>query len=147
MSDEQPRHVLVVSCLIRNEAEQLLLVKHHIRGWELPQGRVEEGENLIFALSRETLEETGVTISHARLAVIWSKISAPAAVIFCFTARYASGELTPSEETPAVEWCTVEEARRRINHPVNRDRFLSLMEHEGGVQLRSYQTGPYRVLN
>ncbi len=143
----QPKHILVVSCLIRNELDQLLLVKHHIRGWELPQGRVEEGEGLIFALSREALEETGVTISHAKLTVIWSKVSTPAALVFCFTARYASGELTPSEETPFVEWCSEGEALLRISHPVNRDRIHSLLESNGTLQFRSYATGPYRVLN
>ena len=144
---EQPKHVAVVCCLIRNEENQLLLVKHHIRGWELPQGRVEEGETLIFALSREVLEETGVTISHAKLSVIWSKISNPAVIIFCFQARYASGQLTPSEETTEVEWCSVDEAFQRICHPVNRDRFKSILKHEGDVEFRSYQTGPYRILN
>ncbi len=143
----QPKHILVVSCLIRNLENRLLLVKHHIRGWELPQGRVEEGEGLIFALSREALEETGVTISHAKLAVIWSKISAPSAMILCFTARYAYGELTPSDETPSVDWCTEEEAAQRITHPVNRDRINALLEFDGNLQFRSYATGPYRVLN
>ena len=143
----QPKHILVVSCLIRNDLNQILLVKHRFRGWELPQGRVEEGEGLIFALSREILEETGVTISHAKLVDIWSKVSTPAAVIFCFMARYACGELTPSEETPYVEWCTEEEIVRRISHPVNRDRIEALLENHDTLQFRSYTTGPYRVLN
>ncbi len=142
-----PKHVLVVSCMIRNEQNQLLLVKHHIRGWELPQGRVEEGENLIFALCREVLEEAGVTISHAKLAVVWSKISPPATLICCFSARYASGELTPSEETPCVEWCTEEEVGKRISHPVNRDRIEALLGNHDTLQFRSYSTSPYRVLS
>ncbi len=143
----QPHHIVVVSCLIRNDQDQILLVKHRYRGWELPQGRVEEGEGLIFALSRETLEETGVTISHASLAVIWSKISVPATVIFCFMARYASGELTPSEETPEVEWCSEGEVMRRVSHPVNRDRIRALLEWNESLQFRSYTTAPYRALS
>ncbi len=146
MSD-QPKHILVVSCLIRNAADEVLLVKHRSRGWELPQGRVEEGENLIFALSRETLEETGVTICHARLEVVWSKITDPSAVVFCFSARYASGELTPSEETPCVEWCREEQIGERVTHPINRDRIQALLTAEGPLQFRSYATNPYRVLS
>lgn len=144
---DQPKHILVTSGLVRNDEGQLLLVKHRLRGWELPQGRVEEGEGLIFALSREILEETGATVSHARLAVIWSKVTHPAAVIFCFVARYASGVLQPSEETPEVIWCTDAEARHLVSHPVNRDRIDSLLSHNGILQLRSYATGPYRILN
>lgn len=145
--NDQPRHVLVVSCLVRNDNDQLLMVRHRYRGWELPQGRVEEGESLIFALSRETLEETGATISHAKLEMIWSKVSDPSAVIFCFSARYASGELTPSEETPDVEWCDEDEVLGRVTHPVNRDRIKAMLESDGTLQFHSYMTGPYRLLN
>lgn len=140
------KHVLVVSCLVRNDNSEILLVKHHIRGWELPQGRVEEGETLIFALSREVLEEAGVTISHAKLAVIWSKISNPATIILCFTARYASGELTPSDETPEVKWCSEADIFQWISHPVNRDRIHSLLKSQASLQFCSYTTAPYRVL-
>ena len=70
-----PKHILVVSCLVQNSAGSVLLVKHKIRGWELPQGRVEEGEALIDALHREVLEETGVTITRPKLATIWSKLT------------------------------------------------------------------------
>ncbi|MFO7576746.1 MAG: NUDIX hydrolase [Pelovirga sp.] len=144
---EQPKHILVTSGLVRNTKNQLLLVKHRIRGWELPQGRVEEGEGLIFSLSREVLEETGVTLCHARLAMIWSKVTHPAAVIFCFIARYASGSLQPSEETPEVIWSSEEQARRLISHPVTRDRVEALLHHDGTLTFRSYATGPYRILN
>lgn len=144
---EQPKHILVVSCLIRNDENQVLLVKHRLRGWELPQGRVEEGESLIFALSRETLEEAGVTISHAKLEMIWSKVSLPSAVVFCFSARYASGELTPSEETPSVGWYSEEDIAQLVTHPVNRDRILAMLKSNGSLEFHSYTTGPYRLLN
>ncbi len=144
---EQPKHVVVVSCLVRNDADEILLVNHHIRGWELPQGRVEEGEGLIFALSREVLEETGVTISHARLAVVWSKVTVPATVVFCFVARYASGHLVPSEETPEVAWCSEGEVARRVAHPVNRDRIMSILDAGQTLVFHSYATSPYRILS
>lgn len=57
----QPKHVIVVGCLVRNDSGQVLLIRHHKRGWEIPQGRVEEGEDLLAAARREVLEETGVT--------------------------------------------------------------------------------------
>ena len=142
-----PKHVVVVSCMIRNENGEILLVRHHLRGWELPQGRVEEREALVYALSREVLEETGVTISNPKPVVVWSKVSEPASVIFCFTARYSSGELTPSEETPEVEWCAQETVLHRVTHPVNRDRIKAILDSDGVLQMRSYATGPYRLLS
>ena len=141
------KHILVVSCLVRNVADQILLVRHRQRGWELPQGRVEEGEELLTALHREVLEESGIQLAVPRLAVIWSKLSEPGAVIFCFTAQYASGSPTVSEETPEVAWFDAGETLQQVSHPVNRDRLIALLEHEGDLQFRSYRTSPYRVLS
>ena len=142
-----PKHILVVSCLVQNSTGSVLLVKHKIRGWELPQGRVEEGEALIEALHREVLEETGVTIASPKLATIWSKLTEPSAVIHAFVADHADGEPLPSEETPEVAWFPLAEARDLIVHPVNRDRFLDLLSYQGELRFCSYSTGPYQVID
>lgn len=144
--ENSPRHILVASCLIRNEANQVLLVKHYKRGWELPQGRIENGEALLDALQREVMEETGLAIANARLSTLWSKLSEPTAVIFCYTADYFGGELTPSEETPELGWFHEQEAGGMISHPVNQDRFAVLLANDGSIEFNSYQTDPYRRL-
>lgn len=138
-----PRHILVVSCLVRNRQQAILAVKHHKRGWELPQGRVEEGENVLTALHREVLEETGVVVTAPRLAAVWSKLTPPAAVIHGFVADYASGLLTPSAETPEVAWLSEGQALSRFEHPVNGDRLADLLAFKGDVNFFSYTTGPY----
>ena len=76
---DQPKHIIVASCLVRNNDGRILLIRHHRRGWEIPQGRVEEGENLLAAACREVLEETGVTVEAGPLAAVWSKLTPPAA--------------------------------------------------------------------
>ncbi len=139
-----PRHILVVSCLVRNTRSDILLVRHERRGWELPQGRVEEGEALIAALHREVREETGVTISAPLAAAVWSKLSTPPALIHGFVADFAAGVPTPSPETPEVAWFTETEARRRVDHPVNRDRLSDLLAFEGRLRFYSYTTAPYQ---
>jgi len=147
MTEPSPRHILVVSCLIRNPAGEVLLVRHHLRGWEIPQGRVEIGEALIDALHREVMEEAGVTITAATLQTVWSKRSEPSALIFCFRADHLEGEPRPSEETPELAWLSVEEARRRVVHPVNRDRLGDLLDPAASLRFRSYSTGPYTLLD
>lgn len=145
--EHSPRHILVASCLVRNEADQILLVRHYRRGWELPQGRVETGEALLEALQREVHEETGIMITAPRLATVWSKLSEPAAVIFCFCAEYLDGDLIPSEETPELGWYNEAEAGSMIIHPVNQDRLRVLLGNSGTTQFKSYRTGPYRRLD
>ena len=50
VTGSSPLHSVVVGCLVRNEKNEVLLIRHQKRGWEIPQGRVEEGENLLDAL-------------------------------------------------------------------------------------------------
>ena len=42
--------------------ESLLFVEHNVRGWDIPGGHIEPGEDLESALNRELLEEAGATI-------------------------------------------------------------------------------------
>jgi len=139
-----PQHVNVVSCLVRNRDGSILCVKHKIRGWEMPQGRVEQGEAVLEALHREVMEETGVTIDGPKLAAVWSKLSEPQAVIHGFVAEHVDGDPTPSEETPEVAWFSAAEAQQRVEHPVNRDRLRDLLAFEEAILFASYTTDPYR---
>lgn len=142
---ENPKHIVVVGCLVRNEGGKILLIRHHRRGWEIPQGRVEEGESLIAALHREVREETGVAVELGPLAAVWSKLSPPPALIFTFLARYTGGDLTTSEETPELGWFSSDEALQMITHPVNHDRLKTLLNFSGTTVYRAYTPNPYQV--
>lgn len=141
----EPKHVIVVGALIRNAHDQVLLVRHHKRGWEIPQGRVEEGESLMEALHREVREETGVTVEPGPLAAVWSKLSPPSALIFTFLARYRGGELTASDECPELGWFAADQALEAVTHPVNRDRLKTLLDFTGEIRYRSYTANPYQL--
>lgn len=57
---EVPKQIVAVSLLVKNDVDQVLLVKTYNRSWDLPGGQVELGESLIDAAKRETLEESGI---------------------------------------------------------------------------------------
>jgi len=143
----EPRHTLVVGALVRNEQSEVLLIRHHRRGWEMPQGRVEEGESLLDALHREVREETGIAIIPGPLAAVFSKTTMPPAVIFSFLAGYRDGTLQPSDETPELAWFTAEAALSQVTHPVNRDRLATLLSYDGRTIFRAYSANPFAVLS
>jgi 8-oxo-dGTP diphosphatase len=135
---------VIVGCLVRNAADELLLIRHHKRGWEIPQGHVAEGESLIAALHREVREESGVAIVLGPLAVIWSKLTVPPALIFTFLGRYQSGDLAASTDSEEACWFTVPEALDKVTNPVMRERLDALLNYNGSVSYRSYTTRPFQ---
>ncbi len=135
---DSPTHVVVVGALIRNDAREILLIRHPKRGWEIPQGRVEQGESLVDALHREVFEEAGVKINPGPLACVYSKVSPPTAVIFNFIAAYRSGALQTSEESLEVDWFSEQEALHVVTHPVNIERLQTLLNFSGTTLFRAY---------
>lgn len=143
---EQTKHLVVVGSLVRNAAAEVLLIRHHRRGWELPQGRVEEGECLVAALRREVREEAGVEIEPGALAAVYSKLSPPVAVVFIFLSSYLQGELTPSEESPELGWFSPARALALVTHPVNHDRLATALRYSGQVLYRAYTVSPFALV-
>ncbi len=142
---DNPQHTVVVGCLVRNDADEVLLIRHHRRGWEIPQGRVEQGEGLFEAAHREVMEETGVTIDLGPLAAVHSKVSDPPAIIFTFLARHLGGEPRACDETLEVGWFPAPQALAKIANPVNLDRLRTLLDYSGKVVYRSYTSKPFRI--
>jgi len=141
-----PLHSVVVGCLVRNESNEVLLIRHHKRGWEIPQGRVEEGENLIDALRREVLEEAGVEIEPGSLGAVWSLISESPAIIFTFLGNYLSGDLITSGDSEEAGWFSEAEAVEKVSGSVMRGRLQALLDFNGSAVYYSYSIRPYRVL-
>jgi len=140
-----PKHIVAGAAFITNQAGKVLLVESPRRGWESPGGQVEEGENLIEALQREILEETGIAASIGALVGIYSNIKLPTKLMFSFLGQQISGELHTSNESLQTEWVERDEVLQRITRPAIHDRMRDMLKFSGHVIYRVYTTEPYVV--
>lgn len=141
-----PQHIAAACALVTNAAGEILLVRTHKRGWELPGGQVEQGETLIEAAVRETQEEAGVAIKIKTLGTVDSNLTRNL-LIFGFLAAYISGELATSSETPEVRWASRDEVLPLITHPAIHTRVRYLLNYDGRVVYHAYHLDPYQVVS
>jgi len=144
-----PTHIVAACGLITNEIGEVLLMRHNQRGWEVPGGQVEVGEDLIAGLQREIEEETGVMVTVGRLTGVYSNLQSdentPTKVIFGFLGEKSAGELRTSPESPDVRWVPRELVLDMVTHPALHDRIKDMLEFTGRVIYRAYTNPPYHV--
>ena len=127
-------HFVSVAALVTNDEGQVLLVKSPWRGWEYPGGLIEPGESFEAALTREVREESGVEIEITGFVGICKNVARDI-VNIDFTARYAGGSLTTSEESTEVGWFTFEEAMEMITFPLTKKRLVNMYAGDKKVHL------------
>lgn len=148
-----PTHIVAVFGIVENDKNEILLLKSRNRQvWVFPGGQVEQGENLIDALIRETKEESGMDITVNKLISVSSNTSTyqgyngygmvPTKVIMGFTCTYTAGEFRESDETTECLWVSRDEALTYITVPDSIDKFKAYMNFSGEVQYMEYVTKP-----
>lgn len=138
-------HIVAVVGIILNSADKILMINNPRRGWELPGGQVEAGEDLIQALGRETMEETGIKADIDKLLAVYSRLEAPFVVTLSFRGSYKSGKLFSNEDSLAIEWLDPKQALLRIAHPAIRGAVEDFLKGSEQVVYRSYSIDPYEI--
>lgn len=102
----------VATCtLITNAQNAVLLAKRALEPglgkWALPGGYVNRGEVVEEAAKREVFEETGLLCEITELLGVFSvKDASP--ILIVYQGFITGGEITPSNETPEVEFFTTD---------------------------------------
>lgn len=137
-------HKVSAAAMVTNDRGEILLVNSPWRGWEYPGGLLEPGETFQQALRREVREEAGVEIEITGFVGICKNVEMNI-VNIDFTARYVSGELTPSEESTEVIWATPEQAMKLITFPLTRKRLENMLSGDSQVHLFGFRREPFTV--
>lgn len=69
-----PLHFISVAGLVYKE-NKVLLIKSENRGWEIPGGVVEQGEDILEGLKREIFEESGIVAEPEKLVGIYQRLN------------------------------------------------------------------------
>jgi 8-oxo-dGTP diphosphatase len=132
-----PAHTVGALCFVEHEGRVLLLRQRHRRGWTLPGGLVNRGENAVQAVEREVFEETGlrVTVGQAFATVIEPRVRR-VDVLFRVTVEERP-EITVAGEALTADWLRPEDAGE-VDEPttdafVERARYLAGGSHDGRV--------------
>jgi 8-oxo-dGTP diphosphatase len=114
----RPKPELAVSAAIFRDGKVLLVRRAGppAKGLgTLPGGRVEVGERLVDAVTREVMEETGLTIDVIGLAGYRESILPDAVgdrgrhfVILPFAARWVAGEVALNDELDDSRWLSID---------------------------------------
>lgn len=153
---EMPTHILATAGIVLNEKDEVLLVKTARDGWAFPGGQVEVGENVMDALKREVMEETGVAVEVGEVFCISSNTGkhpgyngvkeVPTKILLDFICRAAGGTPRPSEENSASVYFPKDRVPELIGTPANLERYHAYLAYTGRPTYLAFKTKPAYLL-
>ncbi len=121
-----------VKAIIKNEKEEVLMMKSPNGVWDLPGGLIDDGESEEEAMIREIGEETGLEAEIISRSGKWRLLREKDnnwVDMQNFLCRIVGGEYKESDEHEVGEWKTYEEIKGlKIKH----ESFLRALEEEIG---------------
>ena len=147
-----PTHIIAAAGIVINDNDEILMVKNHRGGWVFPGGQVEVGENVIDAVKREVMEETGIDIEVGEVFCISSNTctypgyngvkEVPTKIMLDFICRAKGGIPRPSDENSESVFFPRDKVQELITAPAIVERFKAYLEYEGRPIYMEYVTKP-----
>lgn len=145
-----PLHFISVAGLVYKD-NKVLLIKSNRRGWEIPGGVLEQGEDILEGLKREIFEESGIIVEPENLVGIYQRLNSkegygplegmvlPPTVNITFICKYVDGIETVSDESIEVGWFTPDIAKEKIAAPDIKKRVEDMLEFDGKQHFSTFE--------
>lgn len=151
----QKTHSVAVSAIIRNDYDEILLVKTLARGWEPPGGSMDTGEGIFDAVHREVMEETKTRIQIEKMIGVYSNQDKDMPkIVFSFLCHVLdNNSLSPDNEVSEVKWVKIEDVLDFITNGAIRQRVCDAIDfitsnEQTEIFVGEYITKPeYNLLN
>lgn len=147
-----PTHIVAGAGVVVNDNDEILMVKTYNAGWVFPGGQVEVGENVIDAVKREIMEETGIEVEVGEVFCISSNTGkypgyngvkeVPTKVMLDFICKAKDGTPRPSDENSESVYVPREKVLERIQAPNIIERYKAYLEYTGRPVYLEYVTKP-----
>jgi 8-oxo-dGTP diphosphatase len=116
-----------------SEPKMVLLIFRHVeQDWSFPKGHIENGETADETATRETLEETGLTVAELTELPPHQYVSShehyPVYCHMFFTTKY-SGSIKPENSGDKVGWFSKDEVTQRLTDLHWRDYYLNIQKN------------------
>ena len=151
-----PLHIIAAAGIVVNDKNEILMIKNNRRGWEFPGGQVEVGENVIDAVKREILEETGIDVEVGELFCISSNTGKypgyngvkeiPTKIMLDFICRAKGGMPVPSDENSETAFIPKSSVPELIRTPAYIERYKAFLEYTGRPTYLEYVSRPEFLL-
>lgn len=138
----RPKVVLVYRAMIEEKGKILLIKRVPVdrvnsNKWELPGGKLEAGQDVVNAIEREVLEETGfVVVPIDKVVYLHNEIISTKKyrgmpyIVLVGRARLVGGAIRLSEEHDEFKWVTCDEALKYDLTPESRGA-ISVLSRNG----------------
>ncbi|RAV15291.1 NUDIX hydrolase [Paenibacillus contaminans] len=152
MGYEHPKHIIAVSALVKNEKDEVLLLRTHLRSdtWEMPGGNVEIGEPLDEAVRREFFEETGILIRPIGITGVYYNATRHVLAVV-FKAVYIGGDIKiQPKEILEARYILLDDSNigQYITRPQQKSRTLDAMKAKHFVPYEACEVSPeYNLLS
>jgi 8-oxo-dGTP diphosphatase len=144
---------VVTNCIVRH-GEQILMLQKPRRGWWVcPGGKVEPGESLVEAVTREYREETGLTIESPDLRGVFTVILQEGSnmtdhwMLFTFYTDKWSGKLLKETEEGILQWVPVDSLSKRPMAEGDRIFLRHILQDNRLMTGKFIYTPDYRLLS
>lgn len=148
-----PTHIVTTGIFVENAAHQVLMVNHPTRGWEMPGGILDKGENIMESIQRQLDKQGNWVIQSHQLIAVYSNIQEdfvhdrilPTKIISDFRCSIVGDESIEGEALESMKWVDRSELVTLSLSEIMKMRIDNYLEFNRAVLYTSYMREPFEV--
>ncbi len=148
-----PTHIVTTGIFVENESHQVLMVNHPTRGWEMPGGILDKGENIMESIQRQLDKQGNWSIQSHQLIAVYSNIQEdfvhdrilPTKIIFDFRCSISGDQSIEGEALESMKWVNSSELIALPLSEIMKMRIDNYLKFNRSVIYTSYMREPFEV--